>query len=98
MMSCCEVSYGQYILEEGDLSREALDELFGGDNYELTIEKKFQNYRDVVKQYFGKNAIYLKKTNGILIKQMLIMEDGTFLGEKIRKIKFPGLQKIRLYV
>ncbi|EJC8747845.1 hypothetical protein M0872_001012 [Salmonella enterica] len=49
MMSCCEVSYGQYILEEGDLSREALDELFGGDNYELTIEKKFQNYRDVVK-------------------------------------------------
>lgn len=39
-MSCCEVLYGQYILEEGDLSREALDELFGEDNYELSSQEK----------------------------------------------------------
>lgn len=95
--SCCEKNYGHYIIEEGDLSREALDKIFGEDNYELTIEKKFQNYKETVDKWFGEGFEYLRKTpNGILVRQV-IMQQGEVLMVDIKHFQREIFERKYIY-
>ena len=64
MGPCCELTYEKYIVKAGELSKEALDKIFGENSYQIVIEKYPYSKKDSMDFIFGKGK-YIFVENGI---------------------------------